>query len=255
MDKISNIYFSPSLPLPQKRLYENMRMGNLTKIYIIYKTAFWLNKGFSGDYVGTGGPTLIPGCDRGPVVIFYDATTAKGLPVLVGFSAGSNWDQWSTKSLKEIKEAVVCQVVRYFGVEGRDPVQFLVKDWTTEIHQSGCPANYLPPGAMHNYHYLRKCHGHIHFAATSTATSWTGYLSGAVQSGYMAAIDVLNEINASLLLPEDEEYLDGRNTEKTLTKQKVAFSKGIFETLRSPLLLLSLGMIFGYGFAKLRPKL
>lgn len=42
---------------------------------------------------------------------------------------------------------------------------------------------------------LRRPWQYIHFAGTELATSWCGYMSGAVQSGYRAAAEVLHCLN------------------------------------------------------------
>ena len=72
-------------------------MANLTKIYVLFKTSFWLEEGFSGEVVSNGGPSLVESCEKGPVVIFFDATTRIGTPALVGFIGGKAADQWNSK--------------------------------------------------------------------------------------------------------------------------------------------------------------
>lgn len=73
---------------------------------------------------------------------------------------------------------------------------------------AGAPVSILPPGQMHNFHYLRQPHSDlVHFAGTETATHWCGYLSGAVQSGYRAAIEVLKELDPEKIGAEDEAIL------------------------------------------------
>ena len=88
---------SPELKYAKRRLYENLIMANLTKIYVLFKTSFWLEEGFSGEVVSNGGPSLVESCEKGPVVIFFDATTRIGTPALVGFIGGKAADQWNSK--------------------------------------------------------------------------------------------------------------------------------------------------------------
>ena len=112
--------------------------------------------------------SLAEGCQKGPICIFFDATTKLGTPALVGFIAGQASDQWLSKSKDQIKEAVLIQLESYFGPEVRTQYfGFYLKDWTDEDHLGGGPVNYLPPGQMHNFHQLRTPHGRIHFAGTS----------------------------------------------------------------------------------------
>ena len=52
----------------------------------------------------------------------------------------------------------------------------------------------MPPGAMTTYgDCIREPFDRIHWAGTETATEWTGYLDGALQSGIRAAKEVLNK--------------------------------------------------------------
>ena len=46
----------------QQRLYQNMVMGNMTKVFALFKTSFWLENGFSGEVVSNGGLSAIKGC-------------------------------------------------------------------------------------------------------------------------------------------------------------------------------------------------
>jgi len=77
------------------------------KIFLIYKTPFWLTKGFSGEVVTTGGPSFSVDCEHGPLAIVYDATTKNGTPALVGFVAGKSADQWADKSKTDLMAAAV----------------------------------------------------------------------------------------------------------------------------------------------------
>ena len=73
-----------------------------------------------------------------------------------------------------------------------------VKDWSTVPWNGGCPISFITPGALTSfggYQTLRRPWHRIHFAGTELATSWCGYMSGAVQSGYRAAAEVLHKLN------------------------------------------------------------
>lgn len=53
----------------------------------------------------------------------------------------------------------------------------------------------MPPGVMTEYaRALRAPFDRIHWAGTETATVWTGYMDGAVQSGQRAAAEVLAQL-------------------------------------------------------------
>ena len=201
------IAFSPPMPHARMSMLGNFNMGNLMKFYLVYETSFWLEDGFSGEVVSTGGPTGASGCDAGPATVFYDATTHKGTPVLIGFSAGKNADQWFSKTREERQAAVVRQLVSYFGPKAEAVLQFHEKDWTREPYVGGGPVSVAAPGRMHNFHLLGRSHALVHFAGTELATKWNGYMSGAVQSGHKAAAEVLHHCQPDKLKDEDRDVL------------------------------------------------
>ena len=104
----------------------------------------------------------------------------------------------------EIQKAVLDQLVSYYGNRVENEfVRFLIKDWTTEPNVGGGPVNYMAPGQMHNFHELRTRHENVHFAGTATSVEWCGYMSGAVQSGYRAVAEILQDLQPSALDTED----------------------------------------------------
>lgn len=57
----------------------------------------------------------------------------------------------------------------------------------------------------------------IHWAGTETATKWCGYMSGAVQAGQRAALEVLAELCPTALTQEDHEaFQSSQATEDNL---------------------------------------
>ena len=84
------------------------------KVFLIYKTPFWIEDGFSGEVVTSGGPSYTLGCERGPVAVAYDATTYKGTPALVCFVAGKKGDQWLDKSEADLKAAILVSLICMF---------------------------------------------------------------------------------------------------------------------------------------------
>ena len=77
---------SPELKYAKRRLYENLIMANLTKIYVLFKTSFWLEEGFSGEVVSNGGPSLvgsaIVGSDLGSTFALVSPEICEGAAVL-----------------------------------------------------------------------------------------------------------------------------------------------------------------------------
>lgn len=59
----------------------------------------------------------------------------------------------------------------------------------------------------------------IHWAGTETATKWCGYMSGAVQAGQRAALEVLAELCSTALTQEDHEAIQSSQTTKDNLQQ------------------------------------
>ena len=157
-----------------------------------------------------------------PVSITFDGTTDSGAPALVGFYNS----EWSERPLPERRAALLDDLARFFGPEARNYVDYLDKDWAAEPFSGfldsltaaawrfergaipgGCPVGILPPGYMSGMARIREPINRIHWAGTESATVWTGYMSGALQSGLRAAAEVLTHLAPSAPIQDGD--LDG----------------------------------------------
>ena len=127
---------------------------------------------------------------------------------LVGFIGGEALDKWWNEDVEIFEKAVINQMISCFGDEAKQPEQIIFKNWFNEPNIRGGPINILEPGNMRYFHYLRKPHINIHFAGTNFASKWMGYMSGAVQSGYTAAAEILEKLEPHSLNDDDKKYLD-----------------------------------------------
>jgi len=215
----SFIDFAPPLPPLRQQMMRRGVMGTLIKVVLGYSSPFWRKKGFSGELVCYGGDPLAQ-----PVNLAYDACgwevggvkevkewererendggeseVGNEHVAVVAFISGAFAVFWSGRSEEERKSAVVNHLAKHFGEEAKTPIYYLEKDWTKEKYTKGCPVVIFPPGVLSlackvspkapNY-ALREPVGRCHFAGTETATSWVGFMDGAVQS----AIRVSHEI-------------------------------------------------------------
>ncbi|KAH9378500.1 hypothetical protein HPB48_022206 [Haemaphysalis longicornis] len=65
------------------------------------------------------------------------------------------------------------------------------KNWLEEQYSGGCYVSTFPTGVISKYgRTIREPFGRVYFAGTETATSWPGYMNGAVQAGERAAREV-----------------------------------------------------------------
>ncbi|XP_053542970.1 amine oxidase [flavin-containing] A isoform X5 [Ictalurus punctatus] len=103
-------------------------------------------------------------------------------------------------TMEDRRDAVVSSLVKYLGPEAASYVHYEEKDWSKEEYNGGCPVNVMVPGMLTFYQPgLCKPCGRIYWAGTETATRWCGYLSGAVQSGQRAALEVLADVSPAVL--------------------------------------------------------
>uniref|UniRef100_A0A674MBG4 Amine oxidase n=1 Tax=Takifugu rubripes TaxID=31033 RepID=A0A674MBG4_TAKRU len=197
----AKIEYQPALPSQRRFLMQNMPVGHMIKFLITYQTAFWKEKGFSGE--------IVAGLSSdSPFSVTFDATTPRGNAALVGFIAGHQASLWSSKESAERRKAVLSSLVKYLGPEAASFIHYEEKDWAEEDYSWGGPVNVMAPGLLTYYHpSLRKPFGRIHWGGTETATQWCGYMSGAVQAGQRAALEVLAELCPTALIQEDLEAL------------------------------------------------
>ena len=175
--------YRPVLPGWRNQLTQRMPMGSVIKVHTLYDEPFWREQGLSGLAFG----------DSGPVRIVYDNSPEVGSPgVLVGFIEGEQARAWARRGPAERRTAILAGLTDYFGVRAGRPRELLERSWADEEYSGGCYAGYFPPGVWTSFgQALREPIGRLHWAGTETATVWTTFMEGAVQSGERAADEVL----------------------------------------------------------------
>ena len=228
----------PPLPIGRQTLCKQAFLGNLVKVYVVYREAFWTKMGYSGEIVSSGSKTDNPACESAPICISYDATTKKGTPVLIGFIGGQTdirnvarfsvihqpppvisgycTDQWMARPKNERRDACIKQLVHCLGKAAADYVEYIEFNWMEEsaAHIGGAPGLVMPPGSMHNFHYVGRPHGRrVHFAGSETGAAWAGFMSGAIEAGWRAAAEVIEAERPASLTGEDRERLARSRTQ------------------------------------------
>jgi monoamine oxidase len=177
------IVYDPILPGYRDQLTQRVPAGSVIKVNVIYDAPFWRDDGLSGQATS----------DRGAVRVTYDNSPPAGSPgVLLGFLEGEPARRLGRAPQAERRGAVIADFVRYFGERARSPIEYVEKDWSEEEWTRGCYGAHLAPGAWTQYGAaLRQPIGSIHWAGAETATVWSGYMDGALQSGQRAAEEVM----------------------------------------------------------------
>jgi monoamine oxidase len=178
------IVYDPILPGYRDQLTQRLPAGSVIKVNAVYDAPFWREDGLSGQATS----------DHGAVRVTYDNSPPAGSPgVLLGFLEGEPARRLGRASEAERRSVVIADFVRYFGERARSPIEYVEKDWSEEEWTRGCYGAHLAPGAWTQYGpALRQPIGPIHWAGAETATVWSGYMDGALQSGERAAREVMS---------------------------------------------------------------
>lgn len=180
------IDYTPTLSARRMQLTQRIPQGSLIKSIAVYPKPFWRSENLNGQVTS----------DQGPVKVVFDASPESGTPgVLLGFIDGDDARPLDDRPPAVRRAAALTSYVRYFGPQAAHPIQYIDQVWDREIYTGGCPVGQTPPGVLTEYGpALREPIGRIHWAGTETATTWIGYMDGAVQAGQRAAAEVLAEL-------------------------------------------------------------
>ncbi len=180
------IEYEPLLLPNRDLLTQQMPQGMTTKCQAVYETPFWREEGLSGEAVSA----------TGPVGVVFDNSPRDGRPgVLVAFVTGEPGRQLAGMTAESRRDAVISCLVRLFGEKASAPTRYVERSWEQEEWTRGCPTCRFPPGGWTAWGpWLRAPVGRIHWAGTETATEWSGYMEGALQSGERAAHEALQAL-------------------------------------------------------------
>ena len=177
-----HLVYEPALPSARAQLQEQLRVGSVIKVVLVYGEPFWRRSGLSGQVFSS----------RGPLHTTYDASPPDGKPgVLVGFLEGRDSVRLAKLRPRERARVVTENLAAYFGPEAKNYLQYLDKAWSQDAWAGGGYSAYFGPGQWTSFgSSLRAPVGRIHWAGSETASIWNGYMEGAVRSGERAVHEV-----------------------------------------------------------------
>lgn len=179
----ARIAWTPALPHARDALTQRMAMGSVVKCMAIYDEPFWRGDGLSGTATDADGP----------VKVIFDNTPPGGRPgVLLAFFEGRAAQAAMRLAQDERRAQVTKQLAALFGPRAAAPERYVDQAWGQEELSRGCYGAYLPPGGWTGFGAaLRAPIGRVHWAGAETATTWNGYMDGAVTSGERAATAIV----------------------------------------------------------------
>ncbi len=181
------ICYDPPLPGDRDQLTQAAPMGSVIKCLAVYDKPFWRDAGYNGQATSDG---------LGATVTFDTGPPAGAPGVLLGFVTGARARRLAQADPAARRGEVLGSFGRYFGPDAQRPAEYVEHDWTADQWTRGCYGAHFPPGTWTQFgSALRRPSGLLHWAGTETATEWSGYMDGAVQSGERAADEVLTALN------------------------------------------------------------
>ncbi|CAI9717839.1 probable flavin-containing monoamine oxidase A [Octopus vulgaris] len=199
----AKIHFSPDLPPTKLTVLKNVPLAFIIKFCITYEEAFWSKN--STDKSRYGFQSIMEEAEHGAIGVVYDGTSAKGYPALVGFVSVNRGTVGEEKNPEDRQVILLNILETYLGQNVRDFLEFQQKDWSTEPYNGGCFLKYLVPGSTRYFNQeLREPFDRVHFAGSEAATVWCGFMNGAIQSGFRAAREVLQNLRPNLLTDDIE---------------------------------------------------
>ena len=192
---LKTIDFTPPLHPVKLAWAESASYGYYCKAMMVFKTPFWVKKGFCG----------LAQSFTGPAAVIRDSCSPEdNAYVLTCFMAGPPAHEWSTLPNAEREEKLLDQLAALFHAKQtikQDFEQMILYEWINDEPSGlGCPCAHLPPGVLDALgpNALREAVGNLHFAGTETSGEWKGYMEGAVRSGERAAQEVVDGLRSRM---------------------------------------------------------
>ena len=180
------ITFTPDLPAETRSFLQRSPMGSMIKVFAIYNTAFWRNSNLNGFGVG----------NLKTLELTADSSLPSGSPgILASFVTASAAVAFQQKTSKEQRQAVLEDLIAYWGPEAGVPEELIIQNWNHEAWSTGAFTSFVTPGAWTTYGQgWQQSHGRVHWAGTEASSRWPGYFEGAIEAGIQASSKVLSQV-------------------------------------------------------------
>lgn len=185
---MGQIQFTPPLAGPHTALQTAMPMGSVIKLHAVFERPFWREAGWSGLVVDDDGPLSFmvdnstPDTDEGALTTFLSARHAvQWGDALLGAHASVQRRQLLADHVRHV-----------FGTGSPEMIDYADRDWVAQPGIGGGYSGVMRPGGwLRCGPAIREPVGPLHWASSERATTWTGYVEGALESGERAAREVL----------------------------------------------------------------
>lgn len=133
--------------------------------------------------------------ERCPTFFTLDDTKPDGSkPAIIGFILADKCRRLAVKSRDHRKQLIArCLADALRDDRCLRPIHYEEHNFMHDPYIGGCYTAFSPPGFLTNYGPIlrQSILNSVFFAGTETATSWSGYINGAIEAGERAAREAL----------------------------------------------------------------
>lgn len=174
-----SVEFYPSLPERKLDAIENLEMGVLNKVYLLFPEVFWDEDSELIGYIGN---------EKGHWAEFYNMYFYIGEPILLAFNAAEYGREIEELSDEEIISDVMLVLEKIYGEDIPNPNGYLITRWGSDEF-SGGSYSYTAAGATgDDFDILAEpLENKLFFAGEATSRNYHGSVHGAFLSGIREA--------------------------------------------------------------------
>jgi hypothetical protein len=192
--KAGNIKFTPSLPDWKREVIDGIGFGLLNKCVMQWNdpnAAVWPNE----EWIELITPR---GENSGKWTTFFNPTSYKGVPILVGWAAAENARYMETQTDEEVLADVMTKLKAMFPTI-TTPDCIIITRWGSDENVRGTYSfkKVRRDSFSDDSEQLRMPVKNVWFAGEATAGSWYGTINGAYASGERAANGILEVLSAT----------------------------------------------------------
>eukprot|EP00984_Skeletonema_dohrnii_P000514 scaffold169_cov122-Skeletonema_dohrnii-CCMP3373.AAC.2 len=191
--KAGNIKFTPSLPDWKQEVIDGMGFGLLDKCVMQWDNpdaAVWPKEEWIELITSKGE-------NSGKWTTFFNPTSYKGVPMIVGWAAADNARYMETQTDEEVQSDMMTNLKAMFP-SITPPDRYIITRWGSEENVLGTYSFEIIGREFSNdSRLLQKTVENVWFAGEATIGFWYGTVNGAFDSGRVAAAGMLEVLSAS----------------------------------------------------------
>eukprot|EP00117_Sycon_ciliatum_P036670 scpid57569/ scgid1642/ Polyamine oxidase len=204
------VRFDPPLPRWKLKALHRMDIGLFSKVFVAFPRRFWDNSQFL-IYVSSRRRFMVPWVNI-DYAVPENATKSQHIlaVILTGEEASRVEEQPLAQTQSEVMEALRDM---FPSEDIPEPIDIMKTDWDIHPFFHGSYSN-RPVGVTDNdLHNIRAPVGRLYFAGEATSERYNGFLQGGLESGLLAAGDVLARLGLAGDMCESDQPRPHRSTE------------------------------------------